>query len=363
LKNNLNFCASCGRLVKSLDHSITKGSVLKMIFVTLTAILVIFVATPPIALAKSPTEMELSTISIEESKQLLPTISGWKLEFLYRDTRVEQFLRQDAALAFAYFKQNTQSNDTYAYIFVSIQVSVSRHTWESSLVTYGRPPVTVLDLKDIRILENPTLNARFFAYQRPDSNITEIVLYWFERVPFKINAIWDMRNVQISLWATSYDLARAGLISSAGDLAGVQKVYSEISRIIASYWQPIKTSSQINALITQNRDKILVAAGVLPVGIAALYALDLRKREKANAIAYSKLSSYNKGVIGTLRRTEKVATPTLDAISIEYRRINGRSIAKEKLLEALCNAERVGLVHRRLVNKNDEPVQIWKRNC
>jgi len=360
LNSDHGFCISCGRLIRSLDYSVTKESLLKMTLVTLIAILIIFVATPPIALAKSPTEVELTTISVEESRQLLPVVPDWNLEFLYRDTQVEQFLRQDAALAFAYFKPSTHSNDTYAYVFVTVQISVSRHTWEGSLITYGHPPVTVLDLKDIRILENPALNARFFAYQRSNSNTTEIVLYWFERVPFKINSIWDMRNVQISLWSTSYDLARAGLISGADDLAGTQKVYLGISQIIASYWQPIKTSSKINALIAQNGDRIVVTAGMLPVGIVVLHAFYLRKREKANVIALSKLSNYNKRVVDILRHTEKVTTSTLDAISTEYQRISGSSIVKEQLLRTLCNIERAGLVHRRLVNKNDEPVLIWK---
>jgi len=359
-KNGHNFCLGCGRLLRFVNHTITRGGVLKMTSVILATILLVLVQTPPIALGKSPTQIDLTTISAEESKQLLPVIPNWNLEFLYRDVQVEKILRQDAALAFAYIKQNTSANGSYSYIFVTIQISVSQHTWESSLITYGHPPVTVLDLRDIQILENPRLAGRFFAYQRSESNLTEVVLYWFERVPFKINSVWDMRNVQISLWSTAYDLARSGLISTPDDLEGAQNVYLSVSQTIADYWQPIKTSSQISAVISQYGGQLTVATGVLSAGIITLYALQLRSRRKANAMAYKKLSTPNKLIIDILHRTEKTTTPTLDAISTEYRRATGNNVDHEELFRKLLDAEKIGLVKHGVVSKLDEPVQVWK---
>jgi len=283
---------------------------------------------------------------------------------LYRDSRTEEILKQDAALAFAYISQNTPTNGTYAYIFVGVQISTGRHTWESSLITwpakYGRPTATVLDLRDVQIHQNPTLTARFFAYQRPNSNLTEVVLYWFERVPFKINSVWDMRNVQISLWVSSYDLARAGLISSPNDFTGVEKVYLPVAQNIANYWQPIKTSSQITAIITQYRDTIVITATILLIGTIILYALDRRRERKANFNAYQKLSKPNKQIIDILTQTEKTTTPTLNAIAAKYQNTTGENIDREKLLQKLVEAQKIGIIKSNIVSKNDEPIQIWE---
>jgi len=364
LRKGYNFCLNCGRLVKSINHTIKKGGAMKMTIVILLTVLFLVVQTPPIALAKPPTETDLTEISAEESKQLLPAIPGWDLQFLYRDTKVERILKQDAALAFAYISPATQSNSSYAYIFVGVQISTSRHTWESSLITwparYGRPAATVVDLRDVRILQNPTLTARFFAYQRPESNLTEVVLYWFERVPFKINSVWDMRNVQISLLSRSYDLSRSGLISNPNDLSGVEKLLLPFAQSIAKFWEPIRTSSQMMAIISQNGDKLVVTAGVLLTGTFIAYVLERRKAKKANTNAYQKLSKPNKEIIDTVHQTEKITTPTLNAITKKYQGITGENISKENLLLKLLEAEKIGVIKNRITNKQDEPIQVWK---
>lgn len=363
LGNGRNFCISCGKALKSLNHVIKKRGAFKIASVVLVTFLFLAIQVPPIALAKSPTEIDLTTISADESKQLLPIIPGWNLTFLYRDSTVEKILKQDAALAFAYISQNT-TKSSYAYIWVGIQISTSRHTWESSLITwparYGRPTATVLDLRDIQILQNPTLTGRFFAYQKPNSNLTEVVLYWFERVPFKISAVWDMRNVQISLLSSSYDLARSGLISTQNDLAGVEKAYLPIAQTIANYWQPIKISSQITALISQYRGTIIATTGILLTIAIILYALERRKEKKANADAYQKLSKPDKLIIDTIHQTEKIRSPSLSAIATEYQSTTGENAAKEKLLQKLLAAEKLGIIKSHIMGEYDEPILTWK---
>jgi exosortase len=366
-KNGYNLCLDCGRLLKTVKHTITKKSALRLSLVILIAFSLVLVQAPPIALAKSPTQMELATISTQlesgtlsaEESRLLPTIPSWSLRFLYRNTQIEQILSQDAALLFAY-KRDVLGNQSYAYIFVSVDISTGRHTWESSLITYGSPPITVLDTREVPIFEDRTLMGKLLVYQWPQSNLTEVVLYWFERVAFKIDSIWNMRNVQISLWSRSYDLARSGLISNETDYAGVEKWYLSISHSIADYWEPIKTSSQIASTISQNGNGLLITAGLLLTGAATLCALERRTRRRANAAAYEKLSSPNKGIINILHQTETNTAPTLNSIADKYLSTTGKKIGKEKLLRKLLEVEKIGLIKSYLVSKQDEPVQIWK---
>jgi len=325
------------------------------------AVLLVMVQAPPIALAKSPTQTELATISNQldsgaisaEESGLLPIIPSWSLRFLLRNTQIEQILSQDAALVFAY-------NYSYAYFVVTVDISTGRHPWESSLIPFGNPPVTVLDVRDIPILEDSTLVGKLLVFQQPQSNLTEVIFDWFERVPFKINSIWGMRNVQISLWSSCYNLARSGLISNETDFTGVEKWNLFLSQNIANYWQPIKTSSQIATIISQNGNRLLLIAGVSLAGAVTLYALERRTRRKANAAAYEKLSAPDKKIIDTLRQTEVATTPTLNAITAKYLSATGKNIDKENLLRKLSEAEKMGLIKSCLVSKQDEPVQIWK---
>ena len=367
LRNGHSVCLKCGRLLKTIRHEITKRGMLRLALVIFIAFLLVSVQAPPIALAKSPTQTELATLSNQlesgeisgEESRLLPTISSWSLKFLYRNIQIEHILSQDAALLFAY-KRDTPSNESPAYIFVSVDISTGRHTWESSLITYSSTPVTVLHTKDVPIREDPNLMGKLLVYQWPQSNLTEVVLYWFERVPFKINSAWDMRNVQISLWSRSYDLARSGLISNETDFAGVENWYIFISQSIADYWQPIRTSSQIAYIIAQNRNGLLIAIGVSLTVVATLYVYERRRKRKLNAMAYKKLSAPNKKIIDILHHTEVTTKPTLNAITAEYFKTTGKNIDNEKLLRNLSQAEKIGLVSRSFVSRNDEPVQIWK---
>lgn len=355
LRKGNNFCVGCGKILKSSSHQIKKQHILRIAFVIFSTVLLLLIQTPPIFMAESPTRIDLATMSVNESEQLLPKLLGWNLLFLYRDSRIERILKQDAALGFTYISQ-----DTDAYVFVGVQISAYRHTWESSLIAYGRPPVTVLDLRDIPVLENPTLTARFFAFRRPKSNLTEVVLYWVERVPFQINSVWVMRDVQFSLWSRSDDLAKSGLISNPNDLAGVEKVYFSIAQSLANYWQPIKTYSQINAVMSKNMDKVTVATSIILVGMFILYSFERGRERRSNNNAYRKLSKPDKCIVDIVYHTEKTTLPTLNSMSKAYRTTTGENIIQEKLLQGLLEAEKIGILKSHIINQQDEPIQIWR---
>jgi len=364
LRTGNNFCISCGRFLRNVSHAINRQYTLKMAFLILTTFLFLLVQSPPIVLAKSPTEIDLTTITAEETEQLLPSIPDWDLEYLYRDTRVEDILKQDAALLFTYISQNTEDSSSLGYVYVGVQISTGRHTWEASLVTWpashGYPTATMFDQRDIQILQEPPLTGRFLAFQRQNSNRTEAVLYWFERVPFKISSVWEMRNVQISILAYTEELANAGLITNSNDFTDVENLYLPLAQSIANYWQPIKTSSYITTLISNHGDKILYISGVLLTGTIILYALERRRERKANENTYRKLSTSYAASIEIVQETEQTRMPTLANIAATSIERNGQAVDTEQLLKSLSEIEKTGLIKKSVISKQDEPIQVWK---
>lgn len=360
-----SYCISCGKLLRSINHGINRQSAIGIALLMSATLLFLLIQTPPIILAKPPTEVDLTKISEAESEKLLPAISGWKLDFLYRDRIVENILKQDVALMFAYVSKDNSSVGPYASIFVGIQIGIGTHSWEWSVIympaRYGYPTATVLDLRDIKVVQDPApLTARFFAYQRPDSNRTEVVLYWYERVPFKIGSTWEMRNVQITIMSYSNELASSGLISDPHDLAGVQKAYLPIAQSIVSYWQPIKTTSYITVLVSSHVDIVLIAISILPSAVIILHVVEERRDRKKNTEAYRKLSEPDKRLIDIIHETETTTVPTLKAIAIQYTSVTGETIKEEKLFQKLVEAEKTGVIRSSVTNQYDEPIQIWK---
>lgn len=59
--------------------------------------------------------------------------------------------------------------------------------------------VKQLDLKDIQIQQNPSIIARYFAFQWVKTNQTEVVPYWYETSRFLTNDTAQQKLVKISL--------------------------------------------------------------------------------------------------------------------------------------------------------------------
>ena len=43
--------------------------------------------------------------------------------------------------------------------------------------------------------------------------------------------------------------------------------------------------------------------------------------------------------------------------------IVGKTVNKEKLVQKLSEAEKIGLIKREIANRQDEPVQTWRTQC
>ena len=54
--------------------------------------------------------------------------------------------------------------------------------------------------------------------------------------------------------------------------------------------------------------------------------------------------------------------PTLKSIATTHQTITSKTIKNERLLQELLETEKIGLIKSRIVNRQDEPIQVWKTN-
>ena len=326
-----SFCFTCGRIQKIHFNKINKKDIAKTAVLILSVILILSIQTSVFALTEGPAEIIVQTAKGEQvPTEILPQIPGYTLRFMYRDKAFEQRAKQEASLAYAY----SPHNKTKEVVWVALEIASTKsplHSWEYCLITWwlshGRQPkVNQIELSDVQLLENPPIIGRYFIFQHTKTNSTQAVLYWYETSIFKTNSTTEQKHVKISLIAYP---------DSLQDLPEVKNQLLAIAVVTASYWQPIKTWSQIALLISQNSDKLIIATMALLSVVLIFYNLEKRKERKKNTIAYQKLSKANKQIINAVHQTEKTIMPTLNNISKTYNKITGETVDKEKLMQKL----------------------------
>ncbi|MDH5483580.1 MAG: exosortase/archaeosortase family protein [Candidatus Bathyarchaeota archaeon] len=354
-ESNQNFCLTCNRILKPAYIRFQRTDIIKMAAIIVSVILLVSIQTPVFALTEGPAQIIVHTASGEQGNtQLLPQIQGYTLVFVYRDEDFEEIARQDASLVYAY----EPLDDTEELVWVTVEIGSATsmlHPWEFCLISWpislGQPAVaTRLDLKDIRIQENPPIIARYFAFRWVETNQTEVVLYWFETARFMTNGTAQQKRLKMSL-ITYPDTPQN--ITEAEDLL-------PFATAITSHWQPIKTWTQISLLLSQNGAYLAAITTALLVPVTVLYALERRKQRKANAKAYKKLAKPNKQIIDAILETEKNAPPTLEAIATTHKNRTGEPIEEEKLLHKLRELEKTDIIKGDIANIRDEPTMIWK---
>jgi len=356
LRTKENFCLKCGRILKPPDIRINKFDIAKMFAITITVTSLISIQAPVFALTKTNPIVIVNTPSGQQvSTEILPTIPNYTILSLPPYTEFAERAKQDMALTYWYIS-NDESTDS---VEVTIEIASTRsslHRWETCLITWPlshgyQPKVTQIELKDVKLNENPPIIGRYFVFTYVDTNETKVVLYWYETTIFTLNQTTQQKNVKLSLIADLGDLE---------DLPKTEDQLMSIAKAIVNYWQPIKTWSQITMIISQNGASLAAISSAILIIIIAIYAIEIRKQTNANTSAYRKLSKINQQTIDIVEETEKKSTPTLENIAATYKKITGKQIAKTILLKRLRELENMRIIKSIIANKNDEPIQIWR---
>jgi exosortase/archaeosortase family protein len=352
------FCLTCGRLIKYPQTKPSKTDATKIAAIALTIILLMSIQVPVFALTQGPAQILVQTPTGQQGNtQIFPQIQNYTLQFFQEQTEFEQLSGQDFSLIYLYAPQDPAKET----IWIGLEIAGTTaplHRWEYCLVTESQihgnqPTVEQLDLRDVQILENPSIIARYFAFKDKSDNQTQVVLYWFENSIFTTNKTSEEKYVEISV---------VGYPNTPQDVASMENELLPFANAIVNYWQPIKTWTAIAIALSKNGITLAGTTIVLLAAIIIFYTFETMKQRRTNVNVYQKLSSHNKQIIDAIAETQKTTKPTPQAIANTYKSKTGLQIEEKELLQKLSETEKTGIAESQIANVQDEPTRIWKTN-
>jgi exosortase len=358
LNDNQNFCMSCGRLLKFYKMKISRPDIVKMTALVLSAFLFMYIQVPVFATTQGPAKLILQTPYGSEASQILPKISNYTLRFMYRDRRFEQLYGQDMALIYAY-----TSRGPYPIVWVSLEISKARsplHNWEICYYIHEQRGAFVrLDLRDVRLIQNPPVIARFYSFQVVESghrvvknNFTETILYWFTRAAFDTEDGVEWKYVKISVWIDAWDM----------NYRKVQEKLLTFGEAIAEYWEPVKSWSLLAIAVREHRSLLLTIAVSVLSFILIFSVFKWWKERKLNLKLYKRLIDDDKLIFQALYKAAKEGKATTTAITSAYHKLSGKPIETSELLKKLRYAKEANLIKECITACDDIPILIWKLN-
>jgi len=368
-QENEAFCLACGRLLNLPRIEVLKRDVYKVLALATIGLLIVNLQLPAFVLAgQSSMELDLQKMSGDSETQLfLPALTGYEPTFLYRDTEFEKWSKQDAALLYAYYPENR----SLAPILVGVEIADSYsklHRWELCLFLYpaekGWETVIPLEQRDVQILGNPPLVGRFYVFRPSRSTQTVVILYWYERAAFKMGSGWGHKYVKTSLIAYADSFARTGEIESPQDYSKLEDKLYSMAQTVASHWEPAKAWSPIVILFAQ-WGQALAAITILFAAFMAAYRLWWREGGDSASLYkqlvwYSSFSKEEKETLDVVETLTKTGESTGKALANAHRKLLGKTVKLNRLIEILKHAEESGLVERDVIIVEDRPVLVWK---
>lgn len=353
LKSVDDFCPNCGKFQKSHQTSLPKKFWIKTTALLLASYLVtLSIQAPAFAFAQGLT---ITNPNSETSTEVFPEIADYQLRFLYRDHNFEKISRQDASLLYAYISQNI-SNPTI-YVLVGVASSITNlHSWEVCLVTWQQaqgnwPLVDVLESKDIQIMQNPPITARYFVFEHP-ANYTQVTLYWYQKALFNTGLTIEPRYTRISLII---------LPKTPNNSPQLEQKLLHIGQSITAYWEPLKAQSLISLGIPTMQ--VLLASTILfAIIIQTTQYTREWKRKKTNLQIFQKLASpKEKQLYQTLKElSQKTKETTTQNIASAFKKTTRKAVKLNDLIKMLNNIEKHGIINVDLISTLDEPRLVWK---
>ena len=352
----VNFCQNCGRFIDKSSKVISKGLFMKLFLLLLScSVVVLSINAPTFATAKNSLELGSSS-NLENSTNVFPEIPDYTLAFLYRDTQYEKIAEQDTSLVYGYFPSNLSEQVIYAVIGVSSSIS-NLHNWEVCFVTYqtaqGQDPlVEVHDSKDIQLLQNPPLIAKYFVFDSPD-NYTQVTLYWYEKATFKTGLSVEQKYVRISLII---------LTQNSNDYPQLEEDLLATGQVIAATWEPLKNQALISLGVPAQQTLLAISIAFLAVTVTTQYFSEKRKASNNLKLFNNFASSQEKLVFQTMLdlSEEKNNMKTRDILENVRKKRGGRSMSFKKVSNILNVLAEYSLIRREVVSVGNSPMLVWK---
>ncbi len=352
----IDFCQNCGRFIGKSNRLISKGLFVKLFLLLLgCSIAVLSISAPTFATVKDSIELE-STGNLQNSTSVFPEIPDYTLAFIYRDTEYEKIASQDTSLVYGYFPFNLSDQVVYAVVGISSSIS-NLHNWEVCFVTYqtaqGQSPVVAVhDSREIQLLQDPPLIAKYFVFDSPD-NYTQITLYWYTKATFKTGLTVEQKYVRISLII---------LTQNSAEYPQLEEELLAIGQVIATTWEPLKTQALISLGVPAQQALLAVSVAFLAVTITTQYFSERRKASNNLKLFNNFASPEEKLVLQTVRdlAAEKKHIQTSDILENVRKKQGGRLLSFKKVLSALDVLDEYGLIRRTVVSVENMPLLVWK---
>jgi len=352
LKNQKFFCSNCGKFLKNFNLRISGRFWIKITALVVGLFLVtLSIQAPVFAFAQGLT---FTNPNLQVTTEVFPEFAGYQLRFLYRDVNYEKISRQDASLLYAYIPLNISTPTVYVNVGVASSIT-NLHNWEECLVTWqtalGYPPLaSVIDSRDVQIMENPPIIARYFVFRSP-GKYTQVTLYWYETASFNTGLTVEQRFVRISLIiiaanSTTYHEHEEELLTFA--------------QPIAAYWEPLKGQSLFSVSVPLQQ--LLLAASILFIVITgtAQYTREWRKK-RSNLKIFEKFAPPSEKLLfQTIKKVNEETKVTTEKIAHALEQVTGKSPESDELIHMLNHLQENGLVEIDIANIKDNPQLVWK---
>jgi len=353
LKKFESFCSNCGNFLNLLQTKISQKFWAKLLLLLLgCSIVTLSINAPTFAIAQETIEV---TSGWQNATDVFPQIPDYQLKFLYRDTNYERIAPQDASLMYAYFPAN--SSDATVYVDLGVSSSISNlHSWEVCLVAWqiaqGQYPlVSVLDSRDIQLLEGVPIIARYFVFENP-RNYTQVTFYWYEKATFNTGITVEQKYVRISLII---------LTQNSTNYQQFEDELLTFGQVIASYWEPLKSQSLVSLGVPAQQLLLTLSIAFIVFTKTAQHSNEWRKKTNNLRIFNNFASANEKLVLETLLdMAEKNRAMETKDISAALKRRIKKSMKFDELLNILNHLEEYGFIKSDIISAKNRPKLIWK---
>jgi len=350
-------CINCGKVL-NIPHmaSPTRKVIAKLLFINLIIILFIVAQSPALMITKGPIKINIaSAAGVQNAYNILPQISDWEAVFVRRDTAFEKISHQDASLVYAYIPKG--ATRPLVWVGIEIAASVSNlHRWEVCL-TWPGSRYDLLRLTDIQLSQSPLVSGRIVEYSQKVANVQGIVVYWFERIPFLTDTGWQFKYVKTSLETFPQDWRETNLTNS---FQSIESTLITFGTTIIHNWEPLKYLSFLSILAYWGNT--VTAVSLIIIASMAVFQFARTQNEKRiNFKLYNRITvNEEKTALQSAYLASSNTEPTTSEIAILYEHLAKKPISVNKLDSILTAAEESGVVTQDIINKNEQPVMVWK---
>ncbi|MCW4015797.1 MAG: exosortase/archaeosortase family protein [Candidatus Bathyarchaeota archaeon] len=354
LQKQESFCYYCGNFLQNVNFHTKlpkKFWIKASVLMTSLFLVALSIQSPVFAFAQGLT---FNDPNMENTAEIFPEFDGHLFRFLYRDVDYEEVSGQDASLMYAYVPLNASTQTVYVDIGVADSIT-TLHNWEVCYVTWqtahGRSPsVSVIDSRDIQLLENPPIIGRYFVFESPD-NYTQLTLYWYEEALFNTGFTVEQKFVRISLIimapdSTSYSALEDELLTFA--------------QAISTYWEPLKSQSLFSLSIPILQVLLFISITFIIVTVIIHYKQKWRKKMDSLKLFENLGSTHEKLLYHTLQNLNEGTGATTEELAHAIEQATSESLQTEELMNMLTHLQENGLVEKAIKKITDKPQLVWR---